>query len=133
MLDHISIIVSDFARSKRFYEAVLHPLGYRLMTELPEAAGFGVSDGEGKSGDPGGDFWIARGKPVPPLVHVAFNAASSDAVDAFHAAALAAGGRDNGAPGLRPQYHARYYAAFVFDPDGYNIEAVCHAGASRSE
>lgn len=128
MLDHIGIDVSDVERSKAFYRAALAPLGYRLIKEVPQrrAAGFGVADGQGKSTDPAGDFWIVKGPPTPS-VHIAFNAASRAAVDAFFAAAMAAGGRDNGPPGLRPRYHANYYGAFVFDPDGYNIEAVCHA------
>ena len=91
----------------------------------------GVVDGHGKSSDPAGDFWIAEGEPQTPRMHIAFNAASRAIVDAFHKAALAAGGQDNGAPGLRPIYHANYYGAFVRDPDGYNIEAVCHAPADR--
>ena len=127
MLDHIGIDVGDLERSKAFYRAALAPLGYRLVKESERrtAAGFGVMDGAGKSTDPAGDFWIAEGRPTPS-VHVAFNAATRAAVDAFYEAALAAGGRDNGAPGLRPRYHANYYGAFVLDPDGYNIEAVCH-------
>jgi catechol 2,3-dioxygenase-like lactoylglutathione lyase family enzyme len=126
MLDHIGITVSDFARSKAFYVAALEPLGYSIRKEKGNAAGFGVAEGHGKSTDPAGDFWIAQGAPQEPRVHVAFNAASRAIVDAFHKAALAAGGRDNGAPGLRPIYHANYYGAFVLDPDGNNIEAVCH-------
>ncbi len=127
MLDHIGIDVSDLERSKAFYEAALAPLRYRLIKEAPQrpAAGFGVAQGHGKSPDPAGDFWIAQGTSTPS-VHVAFNAASRAEVDAFHKAALAAGGRDNGPPGLRPQYHGNYYGAFVLDPDGYNVEAVCH-------
>ncbi|MBV8535107.1 MAG: VOC family protein [Alphaproteobacteria bacterium] len=127
MLDHIGIDVSDLARSKAFYRAALAPLGYRLTKEVPQrrVAGFGAPQRPGTLIDPAGDFWIVQGPPTP-AVHVAFNAASRAEVDAFHAAALAAGGRDNGPPGLRPQYHANYYGAFVLDPDGYNIEAVCH-------
>lgn len=127
MLDHIGIDVSDIDRSRRFYAAALAPLGYIMTKDFGQAAGFGVPDGEKKSSDPGGEFWVAKGDPHPPLVHVAFSAASRAAVDAFHVAALAAGGRDNGAPGLRERYHPDYYAAFILDPDGYNIEAVCHA------
>jgi catechol 2,3-dioxygenase-like lactoylglutathione lyase family enzyme len=129
MLDHTGITVSDFARSKAFYAAALAPLGYRVRKEKDGvAAGFGVADGHGASLgiDPAGDFWIAQGQPSTPRVHIAFNAASRAIVDAFHKAALAAGGSDNGAPGLRPIYHANYYGAFILDPDGYNIEAVCH-------
>ena len=98
------------------------------MTDDPDGAGFGVTEGWGRSPDPGGDFWVLAAAEPPQTLHFAFSAATREAVDAFHAAALAAGGRDNGAPGLRPQYHARYYAAFVLDLDGHNIEAVCHAG-----
>lgn len=131
MLDHISIRVTDYARSKQFYEAALAPLGYALAMENESGAGFR------KGYIP--SFWIKRGDPtqarVPaqpaagcggPAVHVAFASDDRRAVDAFYHAALAAGARDNGAPGLRPNYHANYYGAFVLDPDGYNIEAVCH-------
>jgi catechol 2,3-dioxygenase-like lactoylglutathione lyase family enzyme len=127
VLDHLGITVSDLGRSRRFYEAALRPLGYRFTHGHADAAGFGVAEGHGKSLDPGGDFWITQGTAAPPLPHFAFSAASREAVDAFFAAALKAGGVDNGAPGLRPKYHANYYAAFVLDPDGYNLEAVCHA------
>jgi catechol 2,3-dioxygenase-like lactoylglutathione lyase family enzyme len=127
MLDHTAINVGDFARSLAFYRAALAPLGYRIAKQHGEqAAGFGVADGFGKSPDPGGDFWIIAASPHEPRQHVAFSAASRAQVDAFHAAALAAGGRDNGKSGLRPQYHANYYGAFIHDPDGYNIEAVFH-------
>ncbi|MDR3423744.1 MAG: VOC family protein [Alphaproteobacteria bacterium] len=126
MLDHIRIIVSDLARSKRFYAAALHPLGYRLLKDGEASVGFGVPDGPRRSLDPGGDFWIAQGNPVPPLTHFAFSAESRDVVDAFFRAAIQAGGSDNGRPGLRPQYHPNYYAAYILDRDGYNLEAVCH-------
>jgi catechol 2,3-dioxygenase-like lactoylglutathione lyase family enzyme len=126
MLDHIGINVSDFARSKAFYQAALAPLGYQLRKQHASAAGFGVAQGYGKSPDPAGDFWISQGRPQEPRFHFAFSAASRADVDAFFARAVAAGGTGNGAPGLRPQYHAAYYGAFVLDPDGYNIEAVCH-------
>lgn len=125
MIDHTGVIVSDFAKSKAFYVRTLAPLGYQLLMELSaevtgsaDVAGFGVP--------PKPDFWLASGKPNVPHVHVAFRADTRAAVDAFHKAALAAGGRDNGAPGPRPHYHANYYGAFVLDPDGHNIEAVCH-------
>ena len=126
MLDHIGIVVSDFERSRAFYLAALAPLGYRIMKQHPAAAGFGVAAGERKSVDRAGEFWIAQGAPRPPLVHIAFSAGSRAEVDAFFACAVAAGGKDNGPPGVRPQYHAEYYGAFVLDPDGYNVEAVCH-------
>ena len=126
MLDHIGIDVSDLARSRTFYAAALAPLGYTVAKIGPNSVGFGAASGEGQTIDPGGDFWIAQGSPSSPLVHFAFNASSREAVDRFFEAALKAGGTDNGAPGLRPRYHPDYYAAFVLDPDGYNIEVVCH-------
>ena len=128
MLDHIGINVSDLARAKAFYRAALAPLGYAIRKEHPKGAGFGIA-AEGKLLDPGGDFWIWQGEPQVPRVHFAFNAGSRAAVDAFFQAALEAGGRSNGAPGLRPHYHPNYYGAFIVDPDGYNIEAVCHQPA----
>ncbi|HQR03716.1 MAG: VOC family protein [Proteobacteria bacterium] len=128
MIDHVSISTADYPRSKAFYLAALAPLGYSLLVELTAqqtgdfaGAGFGVA--------PKPDFWIGASQPQRPPVHVAFRAASRDQVNAFYRAALAAGGRDNGAPGLRPQYHPHYYGAFVLDPDGHNIEAVCHEPA----
>ncbi len=126
MLDHIGIDVSDIARSRRFYAAALAPLGYAMTKDFGTATGFGVASGARASVDPAGEFWLGQGTPHPPLPHVAFSAGSRAKVDAFHAAALDAGGRDNGAPGIRAQYHPAYYAAFILDPDGYNIEAVCH-------
>jgi catechol 2,3-dioxygenase-like lactoylglutathione lyase family enzyme len=124
MLDHVGIEVSDFSRSKAFYEQALAPLGIRLILEpMPQAAGFGSDLDQG----PKPYFWImARGRPAVHGAHVSFAAANRDAVDAFHAAALSAGGVDNGPPGARPIYHPRYYGAFVHDPDGNNVEAVCH-------
>ena len=124
MLDHVAIEVSDFARSKAFYEAALEPLGIRLLMEPVEgSAGFGKDTEHG----PKPFFWIdARGRPAVSGAHVAFGVRSIEQVDAFHAAALAAGGTDNGAPGPRPIYHPGYYGAFVLDPDGNNVEAVCH-------
>lgn len=126
MLDHIGINVSDLECSKTFYLATLAPLNYVLLKEFEEAVGFGVAAGHSKSKDPGGDFWIAKGIPQNPRFHFAFCAGSRSAVDKFYKCALAAGGKDNGPPGLRKHYHKHYYAAFIFDPDGYNIEAVCH-------
>jgi catechol 2,3-dioxygenase-like lactoylglutathione lyase family enzyme len=128
MLDHTGIRTSDLERSVRFYERALAPLGYRLLKRIPGAAGFGVPAGAGENRDPGGDFWVGQAEPHTPRTHIAFSAPDRAAVEAFHAAALAAGGTDNGPPGLRPIYHPRYYAAFVLDPDGYNIEAVFHQG-----
>ncbi len=118
MIDHLSVGVGDYARSKAFYQAALAPLGYALKMEFGDSAGFGAGDHA--------DFWIGAGAPNVPPVHVAFVAATRADVDAFHRAAIAAGGADNGKPGLRPQYHASYYGAFVRDPDGHNVEAVCH-------
>jgi catechol 2,3-dioxygenase-like lactoylglutathione lyase family enzyme len=126
MLDHIGIRVSALGRSKDFYRAALRPLNYALLKEIASAAGFGVAQGFGKSPDPAGDFWLIEGDPPLPRIHVAFNASAREQVDEFFAAARAAGGMDNGPPGLRPEYHPHYYAAFVLDPDGYNIEVVCH-------
>lgn len=117
MLDHLGIGVSDYAKSKAFYLKALAPLGYTLIMEFGPTAGFGA---DGKP-----DFWVSAGTPALQL-HVAFAASNHKTVDAFHAAALAAGGRDNGPPGLRPHYHSTYYGAFVLDLDGHNIEAVCH-------
>lgn len=121
MLDHVGIEVGDFDASRAFYEMALAPLGLSVVMEpIPTAAGFGGSDGKPW-------FWVhARGRNACHGVHLAFKAINHDAVDAFHAAALVAGGTDNGAPGPRPLYHPGYYGAFVLDPDGNNVEAVCH-------
>jgi catechol 2,3-dioxygenase-like lactoylglutathione lyase family enzyme len=125
MIDHTGIAVSDFARAKAFYDAAMAPLGAALLYTVPkEYTGGANAGGYGRDRPV---FWITDGKKPSEPVHVAFTARSRAEVDAFHAAALAAGGRDNGAPGLRPHYHPDYYGAFVFDPDGNNIEAVCHA------
>jgi len=123
MLDHIGLPVADFARSKAFYTKALAPLGYRLVKEVSLS-----DDGDGYAGF-GAErpqFWIGTGKPPQARLHVAFAAKSRADVQAFYEAALAAGGTDNGAPGLRPHYHENYYGAFVLDPDGHNIEAVTH-------
>ena len=125
MIDHTGLTVSDFGRSKTFYARALAPIGYELLMEFP-AALTGDSDVAGFGVPPKPDFWIAAGNPNVPPIHVAFRVTSRTAVDAFYNAAIAAGGRDNGAPGLRPHYHPNYYGAFVLDPDGHNIEAVCH-------
>ena len=123
MLDHVGIEVSDLARSRAFYEAALEPLGVRLLMEFEGAVGFGKDTEHGSKPF----FWIyERGRPAVSGAHVAFAAADRDTVDAFHAAALAAGATDNGAPGPRPIYHPGYYGAFVLDPDANNVEAVCH-------
>ena len=128
MIDHIGLTVGDFARSKAFYARALAPIGYQLILELP-AAVTGHTDVAGFGAPPKPDFWIGGGKGNVAPIHVAFRAASRALVDAFYRAAIAAGGRDNGAPGLRPLYHPNYYGAFVLDPDGHNIEAVCHESA----
>ena len=124
MLDHVSISVRDLGRSLAFYEAALEPLGIRRLMAYGDEGQGPRHVGLGAHGKP--FFWLGAGEPVAGCVHVAFAAADRAAVDAFHRAALDAGGRDNGAPGLRPEYHPGYYGAFVLDPDGCNIEAVHH-------
>jgi catechol 2,3-dioxygenase-like lactoylglutathione lyase family enzyme len=127
MIDHIGFPVSDYARAKAFYSKALAPLGYTLIMEVGSehtdagapAAGFGA---DGKP-----DFWIGGEGGLQKALHVAILAKDRAGVNAFYQAALEAGGKDNGAPGLRPHYHPNYYGAFVLDPDGHNIEAVCHA------
>ena len=124
MLDHVTLGVADFDRSVAFYDRALAPLGLsRLYTVPPELTGGVMSTGYG---DTRPFFWIAGQDATHGKLHLAFRAADREQVDAFHVAALAAGGRDNGAPGLRPHYHPDYYGAFVVDPDGFNIEAVFH-------
>ena len=118
MIDHIGIQVSDLERSISFYTKALAPLGYELVMKWEAFAGFGVA------GKP--DFWIDGRKAPTDIIHVAFRADGRAQVRAFYEAAVAAGGRDNGAPGVRPHYHEHYYGAFVHDLDGHNIEAVCH-------
>lgn len=125
MIDHTGVAVSDFERSKAFYGAALSAIGYALIMELP-ASVTGHADVAGFGEPPKPDFWINSGMPNVPPIHVAFRVQSRATVDAFYKAAMAAGGTDNGAPGLRPHYHPHYYGAFVRDPDGHNIEAVCH-------
>ena len=129
MIDHVGFAVSNYARAKAFYAQALAPLGYEIVMEVSAdvnesglpAAGLGIG------GKP--DFLIGGEGKLPHPLHVAIVAKDRASVDAFHRAALAAGGQDNGAPGLRPHYHPNYYAAFVRDLDGHNIEAVCHAPA----
>lgn len=125
MIDHTGLVVSNFERSKAFYTTALQPIGYTMIMELP-ASLTGGTDVAGFGEAPKPDFWISKGTPNRPPVHLAFRVMSHAAVDAFHQAALKAGGIDNGAPGPRPHYHPNYYGAFVLDPDGHNIEAVCH-------
>ena len=121
ILDHVGIKVSDFDRSKAFYRETLGTLGVELLADFTfgdeKVAGFGKEHAT---------FWISNGRQTRGEAHVAFTAASRAEVAAFYSVALSMGGRDNGAPGLRPHYHPNYYGAFVFDPDGNNIEAVCH-------
>ena len=118
MIDHMGLSVSNLSNGRAFYEATLAPLGYTCILVFDGAAGFGVP--------PKPDFWLSEGDPGRPALHVAFRADTRAPVDAFYRAAIAAGGRDNGGPGLRVHYHPNYYGAFVLDPDGHNIEAVCH-------
>ena len=124
MIAHIGLIVSDIEHSKKFYTAALAPIGiqmireYRVTPTRPAAsAGFGEP--------PRADLWLYQGDPGKVTTHIAFQVGKRALVDAFYAAAIAAGGRDNGKPGPRPQYSANYYGAFVLDPDGYNVDAVC--------
>lgn len=123
MLDHVSFAVADLARSRAFYDKALAPLGISVLAEETSAEtgvfGFGYGSG-GRA-----YFWIGTGRPLQGPLHVAFAAPDRKTVNAFYSAALAAGGIDNGAPGLRPHYHPDYYGAFVLSPDGHNIEAVC--------
>ena len=123
MIDHIGVCVSDYQRSKTFFREALAPLGYGLVMELdlPEGKVGGLGVGGAMP-----DFWITQGAAQRPPVHVAFNAENRPTVDAFYQAAIAAGGKDNGKPGLRPHYHRDYYGAFIIDSDGNNIEAVSH-------
>ena len=132
MIDHTGVVVSEFEISKKFYTAALGAIGLTLLKEFPasvtggtDVAGFGAAQGATQGESP--EFWLARGIPGSTPIHVAFRVARRKLVQAFYKAALAAGGRDNGAPGLRPQYHSDYYGAFVLDPDGHNIEAVCRS------
>ena len=125
MIDHTGLEVSDPVASRVFYDNALAPLGYKMMVQIPvEHTGGLAVFGYGVPPKP--DFWVNEGTPNEPRVHVAFRAETHEQVDEFYRNALAAGGRDNGGPGPRPHYHKDYYGAFVLDPDGHNIEAVCH-------
>ncbi|TDT87664.1 catechol 2,3-dioxygenase-like lactoylglutathione lyase family enzyme [Azorhizobium sp. AG788] len=125
MIDHLGLAVSDLERSRSFYLAALGPLGATVQMQVSaQETGGHAHIGFGAAGKP--SFWISDARPVSGPLHVAFAAPDRASVDAFYATALAAGGRDNGAPGLRLHYHPNYYAAFVLDPDGNNVEAVCH-------
>jgi catechol 2,3-dioxygenase-like lactoylglutathione lyase family enzyme len=119
MLDHISLSVTNVARSQAFYAKALAPLGYAVVSQ--DEGGFGIG------ADAGSTVWVASGPAQKPTAHLAFRAKDRKQVEAFYRAALAAGGADNGKPGVRKDYSPTYYAAFVLDPDGNNIEAVCHA------
>ncbi|WP_374567489.1 VOC family protein [Ideonella sp.] len=121
MFDHVKFGVSNFAASKAFYLQALEPLGVSVVSEGAPAYGVEFSQPQGTV-----SLCLFQTEEKPAHLHLAFVAESRQQVDAFHRAALAAGGKDHGAPGLRPHYHANYYAAFVIDPDGHNIEAVCH-------
>jgi catechol 2,3-dioxygenase-like lactoylglutathione lyase family enzyme len=128
MLDHLGLSVSNYQRSKNFYTQALAPLNATLVMEVTaEQTGDRAHAGFGNAGKP--TLWISETSMPIHGIHVALVAKDRASVDAFHAAALAAGGRDHGAPGLRPHYHPDYYAAFVLDQDGNNIEAVCHQPA----
>jgi len=128
MIDHIGLAVADMKRARAFYQSALKPLGIALIMEVSaEETGGDAHAGFGAKGMP--FFWIGTGAKPKGGAHIAFTARTRAEVDAFYKAAMAAGGRDNGPPGPRPHYHANYYGAFVFDPDGNNIEAVCHAPA----
>ena len=128
MIDHTGVAVADFQASKVFYTLALAPIGYSLLIEFP-ALVIGHQGAAGFGEPPKPDFWIGGDRANVPSVHVAFRVVNRALVDAFHKAAIAAGGRDNGPPGLRPHYHSNYYAAFVLDPDGHNLEVVCHEPA----
>ena len=121
MIDHVTIRVKSIGKAKRFYAEALAPLGYKVLSE---SSGF-IGLGEGKEPS----FWIAQEEPLTAAVHLAFRSPDRKKVDAFHAAALGAGGKDNGKPGVRADYGPSYYAAFAHDPDGNNIEAVCNKPA----
>jgi len=122
MLDHVTVGVSDIERSMKFYDSALRPLGItRLYAESERFAGYGIA--------PKAFFWIGIRETPQTGAHIAFTANNRATIDRFYEEAIAAGGKDNGGPGLRPHYHSNYYGAFVLDPDGHNIEAVCHAPA----
>ena len=126
MLDHIGFAVSDYAKSKLFYDAVMPTVGAACVMALTKEETGGTYEGAGYGVNGKPSFWIGSGKPLQGPLHVAFVAPSRAAVDTFHKVAMVAGATDNGPPGIRAHYHPNYYAAFVLDPDGHNIEAVCH-------
>jgi catechol 2,3-dioxygenase-like lactoylglutathione lyase family enzyme len=118
VIDHLTLTVKDYEASKAFYSKALAPLGYELKKEFPGFVGFGDARKP--------YLWLKKGTPVTTPQHIAFVAKDRAAVDAFHKAAIAAGAKDDGKPGIRKDYHPNYYASFVIDPDGHPIEAVCH-------
>ena len=120
MIDHVGVNVRDYAVSRRFYEQALEPLGYHVVMAFDEMGGAGFGQGDKPV------FWIAEREPLGTGTHVAFTSPDRATVQRFYDAALAAGGSDNGPPGLREHYHSTYFSAFVLDPDGNNVEAVCH-------
>lgn len=122
MIDHIGIEVTDYQSAVDFYKQALAPLSYELLMEIQGFAGFGKKDAAG----PIADFWLHQGDNPTNKAHIAFTANDRDTVNAFYEAAIKAGGKNNGEPGVREIYHPNYYSAFVLDPDGHNIEAVCH-------
>lgn len=124
-IDHTSLSVSDYEVAKKFYAAALKPLRIEIVMEIP-ASVTGDVDVVGLGADGRPFLWLANAGETTPPIHLAFRAETRAQVDAFYAAAIAAGGKDNGAPGLRPMYHPDYYGAFVLDADGHNIEVVCH-------
>ena len=125
MIDHLAVIVSDLKISGRFYDKALEPLGYKKLMEAPQEFGGRLVLGWEDSAET--ELYIGEGTRNEPRLHIAFRADNRKMVDEFYKAALSAGGKDNGQPGLRPEYHENYYGAFVLDPDEHNIEAVCHA------
>jgi catechol 2,3-dioxygenase-like lactoylglutathione lyase family enzyme len=129
-IDHIGLSVADYAEAKKFYTAAMAPLRMMIIMEFPMDNGEAVM---GLGADQKPFLWISGGGKTAPRAHIAIRAESRAQVDAFHAAALAAGGKDNGAPGLRPHYHENYYGAFVLDPEGHNIEAVFHGAPAKAK
>jgi predicted lactoylglutathione lyase len=123
----MGIIVVNLEKSKKFYQLALGPIGYQIIAEY-SASVTGTEAVVGMGIPPKADFWLSQGSPGKPAIHVAFRVENRKMVDEFYKAAIAAGGTDNGKPGIRPQYHANYYGAFILDLDGNNIEAVCHLG-----
>ncbi|WOB08712.1 VOC family protein [Piscinibacter gummiphilus] len=123
MIDHIGFGASDYDASMKFFQAALAPLGYKVVMEGPPGAGAGLGNAHAP------ELWISPSAQKPAPLHLALRAETRADVDAFYKAAMAAGGKDNGGPGLRTHYHPNYYGAFVIGPDGHNVEAVCHKPA----